>query len=242
MGIVFVGVFFVLRLCYLAAGRIELSEDEAYQWLWSKHPALSYYSKPPLIAYLQWIGTAIWGDTEFGIRFLSPVLAASLSIGLLLFFHAQGRSRAGFWLIAMLGAAPMMVLGSTLLTVDAPSAFFWVAALIVAWRAIRSGLSLHWLLTGLCVGFGLLSKYTAVVQLASFAVFLAVWKPARRHFRLPGPWLACAVALLAFLPVIIWNVQHHWITVTHLAERGGLDECGIFSLAFWPSSFSPNGA
>ena len=26
------------------------SEDEAYQWLWSKHLALSYYSKPPMIA------------------------------------------------------------------------------------------------------------------------------------------------------------------------------------------------
>ena len=41
-GYVLVWLLLLVRLAYLAAGRIELSEDEAYQWLWSKHPALSY--------------------------------------------------------------------------------------------------------------------------------------------------------------------------------------------------------
>src|SRR5438067_7020617 len=93
-GYLFVAVFFVLRLAYLAAGRIELSEDEAYQWLWSKHLALSYYSKPPLIAYLQFLGTSLWGDTEFGVRFFSPVLAAGLSVCLLRFSAGLGYARA----------------------------------------------------------------------------------------------------------------------------------------------------
>src|SRR6267142_4742240 len=128
-GCIFVGIFFISRLIYIASGRIELSEDEAYQWLWSKHLALSYYSKPPLIAYLQFLGTSLWGDTEFGIRFFSPVLAALLSIPLLKFMARQGYARAGFWLIVILGATPMMALGSTLLTVDAPSVFFCVAAM-----------------------------------------------------------------------------------------------------------------
>src|SRR5689334_17965470 len=103
-GYIFVAIFFILRLAYLASGTIELSEDEAYQWLWSKHLALSYFSKPPLIAYLQFLGTSIWGDTEFGIRFLSPVLASVLSIALMRFFAGQQRARAGFWLILILAA------------------------------------------------------------------------------------------------------------------------------------------
>jgi len=222
-GYVFIAVYFLWRLVYLAAGRIELSEDEAYQWLWSKHLALSYYSKPPLIAYLQFLGTSIWGDTEFGIRFLSPVLAVMLSIILLRFMARQGYARAGFWLIVILGATPLMGLGTTLLTVDAPSVFFWVAAMIAGWGAIQSGSLREWGWMGLWLGLGLLSKYTAVVQLASLAIFLAVWPRARGHWRTPGPYLALGIALLAFLPVIWWNIQHDWITVTHLAERGGLD-------------------
>src|ERR1039457_7563270 len=57
-----------------------------YQWLWSKHLALSYYSKPPIIAYLQFLGTHIWGDTEFGVRFFFPVIGALLLVLLFLFF------------------------------------------------------------------------------------------------------------------------------------------------------------
>jgi len=51
LGYVLIVASFVVQLVYLSAGKIELSEDEAYQWTWSKHLALSYYSKPPFIAY-----------------------------------------------------------------------------------------------------------------------------------------------------------------------------------------------
>ncbi|PYI88485.1 MAG: hypothetical protein DME26_03545, partial [Verrucomicrobia bacterium] len=52
-GYVLIGLLTLARWLYLASGSIELSEDEAYQWMWSKHLAPSYYSKPPLIAYTQ---------------------------------------------------------------------------------------------------------------------------------------------------------------------------------------------
>lgn len=56
LGYLVIVVLLLARLGYLASGKIELSEDEAYQWTWSKHLALSYYSKPPLIAYTQFLG------------------------------------------------------------------------------------------------------------------------------------------------------------------------------------------
>ncbi len=223
-GYIFIAVFFASRLAYIASGRIQLSEDEAYQWLWSKHLALSYYSKPPLIAWLQWIGTRLWGDTEFGVRFCSPVLAGLLSVGLLRFIAAEANARAAFWLVVVLAATPLLAVGSTLLTVDAPSVFFWVAALIAGWRAMQSDGLKYWCWTGVFTGLGLLSKYTAVAQVLSWGVFFTLWAPARRHLRRPGPYVALGIALLAFLPVIWWNHQHGWITVTHLKERGGLTE------------------
>src|SRR5262245_21529480 len=166
-GYVFVAVFFVSRLLYLAAGRIELSEDEAYQWLWSKHLALSYYSKPPLIAYLQFLGTSLWGDTEFGIRFFAPVLATLLSISLLRIIATAVNARTAFWLILILASTSLLAIGTTLLTVDAPSVFFWVAAMITGWRAVQSERLAPWCWTGVFIGFGLLSKYTAIVQALS---------------------------------------------------------------------------
>ena len=231
-GYFFIGLFFLSRLVYLASGRIELSEDEAYQWLWSKHLALSYYSKPPLIAYTQFLGTRIWGDTEFGIRFFSPVFAASLSLALLRFLAAEVNARAGFWLVVILAATPMLAVGSTLLTIDAPSVLFWVLAMVAGWRAVQTGRIRDWCWTGLWFGLGLLSKYTAVGEILSLLLFLAWWAPAREHLRRPGPYVALSIALLAFVPVLVWNSQHGWVTLTHLKERGGLDHAWKFQPRF----------
>src|SRR5215831_15163554 len=237
----FIIIFLLSRLIYLACGRIELSEDEAYQWLWSKHPDLSYYSKPPLIAYAQFIGTWIAGDNEFGIRFLSPVLAAALSFLLLRFVAREVNARAAFWLILILAATPLLAVGSTLLTVDALSVFFWVAAMISGWRALnadptqalgnRSALE-NWLWTGLFLGLGMMSKYTAATQIVSWAIFFTLRPASRAHLRRAGPYAALAISTLAFLPVLIWNSRHNWITLTHLAERGGLGEPWRFKPKF----------
>src|SRR5258708_30698507 len=83
LGYVLIGALLLFRLGYIASGIIELSNDEAYQWLWSKHLALSYYSKPPGISLIQFCGTHLWGDSQFGVRFASPVFAAVLSLLLL---------------------------------------------------------------------------------------------------------------------------------------------------------------
>jgi 4-amino-4-deoxy-L-arabinose transferase-like glycosyltransferase len=61
-GYLLIALLLLFRLGYIASGTIELSNDEAYQWLWSKHLALSYFSKPPGIAFIQFAGTALWGE------------------------------------------------------------------------------------------------------------------------------------------------------------------------------------
>jgi 4-amino-4-deoxy-L-arabinose transferase-like glycosyltransferase len=230
---IFIGFFLVSRLAYLAAGRIELSEDEAYQWLWSKHLDWSYYSKPPLIAVLQFISTSVFGDTEFGIRFFSPALAAVLSMVLLRFLAAEVSARAAFWLVLILAVTPMLAVGSTLLTIDAPSAFFWAVAMIAGWRAVQTGKVSAWCWTGLFTGLGLLSKYTAIVQILAWGVFFILWRPARAHLRRAGPYLALSIALVAFAPVIWWNSQHDWVTLAHLHDRGGLTEPWRFQPRFF---------
>jgi hypothetical protein len=232
-GYVLIAVLFLFRLGYIASGRIELSEDESYQWLWSKHLALSYYSKPPLIACTQFLGTSIWGDRELGVRFFSPVIAAVLSVLLLRFFAREVNIHAGFWLVVIASTTPLMAVGGTLMTIDPLSVLFWTAAVISGWRAVRLDSTRHWLWTGLWMGLGFLSKYTALFQWLCWAVFFVLWKPARVHLRRPGPYLALLVNALCTLPVLIWNARHDWITVTHLEGRGGLHSAWVPTLRFF---------
>ena len=99
------------RWCTSLSGVIQLAEDEAYQWVWSKHLALSYYSKPPLIAYTQFLGTSLWGDTAFGVRFFSPLITAVLGFVIFRFFAREVNARAGFFLLLIVTATPLIVRG-----------------------------------------------------------------------------------------------------------------------------------
>jgi membrane-associated phospholipid phosphatase len=225
LGYIAIGITFTARLIYLAIGRIELSEDEAYQWLWSKHLALSYFSKPPLIAYTQWLGTHLFGDNEFGVRFFSPVCSAIGSLVALRFFAKNITARAGFWLVAVANVTPMLAAGSILMTIDPLLALFWLLAMFAGWRAVQvDGAAKHWALVGLWMGLAFLSKYTALLQWLGWAVFFLLWKPARIHLRRPGLYVALLINVLCAIPVFIWNSQHDWITTAHVADNAKLDE------------------
>ena len=224
LGYVVIFIALALRWTYISGGTIELSEDEAYQWVWSKHLALSYYSKPLLIAWTQFLGTTLWGDTAFGVRFFSPLIAAVLSLVLLRYLAREVSARAGFWLVMILGATPLLAVGATLMTIDPLSVLFWTLAMIAGWRAVQSDSTRSWLAVGLWMGLGFLSKYTALFQLLCWAVFFAASPLARRQLRRPGPYFALVILALCTIPVLIWNQQHNWITVTHVASNGGLNQ------------------
>ena len=223
LGCLLILVMLAGRWLYLASGAIELSQDEAYQWLWSKHPALSYYSKPPAIAIIQLVGTLLFGDTEFGVRFFSPLFAAITSLLLLRFLAREAGARPAFWLLLVATATPLLGIGTILMTIDPPLVLCWNWAMIAGWRAAQpDGRTRDWLMVGLAMGLGFLCKYNAIYQIICFGFFFVIFPPARIHLRKSGPWLALLIFLLCTAPVIIWNVQHGWITAHHVAGNAGL--------------------
>jgi membrane-associated phospholipid phosphatase/4-amino-4-deoxy-L-arabinose transferase-like glycosyltransferase len=243
LGYIVIAVLFLARLAYIGGSTIELSEDEAYQWQWSKHPALAYYSKPPGIAVAQWIGTHLWGDTAFGVRFLAPCVTALMSLLLLRFFAREATAKLGLFVVLAATATPLLSVGAVLMTVDCLSVLFWTLAMLSGWQAVRST-DAHvranesrtwasalrpWLWTGLWLALGFLSKNTNAFQLLCFALFFVLWKPARAQLRTAGPWLALGLVALALLPQLLWNAQHGWATVEHLHNRAGLAQAWKFT-------------
>jgi 4-amino-4-deoxy-L-arabinose transferase-like glycosyltransferase/membrane-associated phospholipid phosphatase len=232
LGMVLILALMIGNWIYIASGVVTLSEDEAYQWIWSKHLALSYYSKPLLIALTQYAGTHLWGDTDFGVRFFAPLIAGVTALAVMRFFARVANARTAFWLSLVLATVPLLSVGSTIMTIDPLSCMFWILAMIAGWDALQENGSLkNWFFVGLWMGLGFLSKYTALFQLASWALFFAHDAPSRKHLRRPGPWLALLVNALCTLPVVIWNNGHHWITVRHVAEGGHFDEPWAFTIA-----------
>jgi membrane-associated phospholipid phosphatase len=235
LGYLLIALALVGRWIYLASGVINLSGDEAYQWLWSKHLALSYYSKPPGIAVLQRISTTIFGDTELGVRFFSPLIAALMGMLLLRFTAREIGERPAFVLLLMTFAAPLLVAGSVLMTIDPPLVLCWMCAVVAGWRAMQpDGKARDWIFMGLALGLGFLFKYTAALQLVCWLIFFLLKPAARIHLKNSGAWLALGIFALCTLPVVIWNAQHSWITVNHVAGDAGLHGDWHFTLDyFW---------
>ena len=243
LGYLVIFALLIVRWVYIASGTIDLEKDEAYQWLWSKHLALSYYSKPLGIALLHFLGTSLWGDTAFGIRFFPPLFAAILSVMVLRFFAREISARAGFWLLLIVTATPLLGIGTILMTIDPPLVLCWTWAMIAGWRAAQpDGQTRHWLIVGLAMGLGFLCKYTAACQIVCWAILFALWPAARAHLRRPGPWLALLIFLACTTPVIIWNAHHGWISAHHVAGNAGLDKQWHPTLRyFWDFLFAEAG-
>jgi len=69
--IIFIITLFIAKIYILNALNIDLFYDETYYYYWSKHLNFGYYSKPPMIAYVIYIFTHIFGNSELAIRLTS---------------------------------------------------------------------------------------------------------------------------------------------------------------------------
>jgi 4-amino-4-deoxy-L-arabinose transferase-like glycosyltransferase len=198
-----------LRLIF--AGAIDLRTDEAYYWTWSKENVLSFLDHPPMIAWFIRFGTAIFGDTNLGVRFAGIV--AMLVTQLLLadmVRRVTGDLRAVVLAILMPEAALYYGL---LMAKVAPDTALIPFAVAMVWALVRLAQSNEprwWLVAGLFAGLALLSKFTAIMLLPAVVAFAVVPDWRRRWLFSPYPWLAALIALIVFSPVLIWNTQHDW--------------------------------
>jgi hypothetical protein len=208
--------------------RLELVPDEAYYWLWSKHLAASYRDKGPAIAWIIALGTRMFGDSVFGIRFFAVLLSTGSSWLLFGLTRRLYDERMALWCLLMATVMPMLVVGSILVTIDILSVFFWALAAILGWDILHRGTSLEWFGLGLAIGMRFLAKFTNDVQMACIAVFL-LWS--KKHRPLLASRNMCVVGaafLLAITPLIWWNLQTGWVHIMALHSRSGVE--GAFHL------------
>ncbi|MDB5503699.1 MAG: glycosyl transferase [Tardiphaga sp.] len=201
----------LLRL--IAAAWTPLTFDEAYYWMWSKHLAGGYYDHPPMVAVVIWLGTLIAGDTEFGVRVVSVLLALPMSWAVyrtaeLLF----GGQRVACSATLLLNATLMAAAGTMIVTPDAPLLVASSFVLLALAQVLATGQGAWWIAVGVAVGLALLSKYTALFFGPAILIWLIAVPKLRRWLLSPWPYLGGIVALAVFSPVILWNADHQWVS------------------------------
>ncbi|MGI9536076.1 MAG: glycosyltransferase family 39 protein [Desulfocapsaceae bacterium] len=212
-----VAALIVLKLLYL--GLPELMEQEAYYWNYAQHPDLSYLDHPPLAALLIWLGTGVFGTTEFGVRigaFLSWFATAYFTYRLTSdIFHRT----AAWGSVLLVSLLPLYFGTGFVITPDSTLHAAWAALIYFLYRSLIKGSSKAWLGVGISLGLGLLSKYTIVLLGPGIVCFLLIDKRARSWFLRPEPYGAVVLGLLLFAPVLIWNYQNDWISFLFQGEQ-----------------------
>jgi hypothetical protein len=221
----------LFRFWYL--GCTGLVPDEAYFWVWSKHFALSYRDKGPLVAWTIALGTRIFGDTVFGIRFFAVLLSAGTALQLYRLAQRLYDDRTALWCVGVGVTIPLLAVGAILMTIDPLSVFFWAWGANLSWQAYETGKMRYWLMLGLAIGVGFLAKFINAVQLVCVILFLG-WSPPHRRFLFSRQSLGLLLAFgVSSFPVFWWNVQTGWVHFQALHERSGIKH----SFGFHPGEF-----
>src|ERR1700738_5208201 len=196
----FIVALTLVRLSML--GSTDLEFDEAHYWMWSERLAPGYFSKGPGVGFAVRARPMLFGPTEFGVRFWSPILAAGTSLMLFYFGKRLFNENAGLWTVIVFNVTPIFNIGAFVMTTDALSFFFWTAAMFTFWSAVEKSprFSFYWPITGLLIGLGFLGRFTNAFEVACVLLVLAFAPRLRQEFKRPGLYLLLGVFLVCTIP------------------------------------------
>jgi len=210
------------------AALLDLGQDESYALAISRPFQWSFFDHPPTAFWIAGLMQAIFGRELPPVLFRLPfVLMFTVSTWSL--FALTRRfygARAGLWAAGLMTTAPFFFASAGGWVVpDGPL----VLALLLAALCLTGALApasvnesrwREWLLAGLFLGLAFLSKYQAA--LAALGALGVLLTPANRYWlRRPQPYVAALLALVLFIPVIVWNAENNWISFGFQLGRGG---------------------
>lgn len=209
-------IFLIFRVFYVLLYPIDLSPEEAQYWDWSRHLDISYYSKPPMVAYMNFISTSILGNTELGVRINAILLSFLLSLITYFFVKRIFDERVALISSVFPNLFVGFAINSVIFTTDAPLIFFWALSVICFYFAVEKNEIKLWLLTGFFAGLAFLSKYPAVFLLPFGILYILLVKPSLlKDLKI---YTSLVVAFILSLPVLIWNLEKDFISFKHVSN------------------------
>ncbi len=213
----------VVRLLF--AAWLPLFPDETYYWEWSRRLAGGYFDHPPMIALLVRAGAILGIGGPLGVR-LGSVLAGTLAaVAVAGIARRLGGGEAAVRAAVILALMPLVASGLVLATPDAPLLAASAGGLYFVVRALqsvpRSRASLAWWsAAGVALGLAFASKYTSILLPLTITAAVLLRPSLRARLREPGPYVACLLATLVFLPVLQWNAAHDWVSFRFQLAHG----------------------
>jgi hypothetical protein len=193
-------------------GEYGIFRDELYYLACGQRLAWGYVDHPPLVAVMARAGQLLFGDSVPGIRVIPVGLAAFL----VMLTGALARRFGGGPGAQVLAGAAVAIAPSYLflfhiLSMNSADVVLWTMALYLGVVALQTNRGWPWLAVGFVAGVGLLNKHSML--LLGTGLFAGLLLSARQHLRRPWVWMGGAIALVLFLPHVLWQVRNGWPTL-----------------------------
>ncbi len=215
-----------LALLVATANRYGYHRDELYFRVAARHPAWGYDDQPALTPLLGRLSESVFGEDPRGLRVVSAVAIAIVVVLVALIARELGAGRAGQAVAALATAASgaAMAVGH-LVSTTTFDVLVWVTVVLLVARILGGGDERQWLLVGLVVGLGLENKNLVLLLVGSLACGCLL---DRRLDLARNPWLwaGAALALLLWVPNLLWQAHHGWPQLELADEIGNEDPIG----------------
>jgi Dolichyl-phosphate-mannose-protein mannosyltransferase len=207
------GAIFLIHA--LLSGRYGYFRDELYYLACGRHLAWGYVDHAPMIGLVARVALLLGGSLH--VLRLIPALAGALMVALTILIAREiggGRFAQGLAGLCVM-TVPVFLATDGLLTMNAFEPLFWMGCIYVLIRIVNTGDSRLWIWFGVLAGLGLENKHSTLFF--GFAVAIAILLTAqRRELAKPWVWFGFAIALLIFLPNLLWEIHNHFPTLEDL--------------------------
>ncbi|MGB8258693.1 MAG: glycosyltransferase family 39 protein [Terracidiphilus sp.] len=208
-----IGVAAVVTLAHLATnGRYGFHRDELQFLSDARHLDWGFVAYPPLTPFVEHVSMSLFGLSMVGLRLASVVAQAIALVAVGLMAREFGGGRlAQFTATLAVALSPVPLFNGTEFQYTSFDFLWWVLIAYFVARFLRTENPRWWLGIGGIIGLGLLTKYAIVFYIAGVLAGLAL-TPARRVFLSRWFWAGVALALVLFLPNLVWLARHDFIS------------------------------
>jgi hypothetical protein len=204
----------------LTGNRYGFQRDELATLDDARHLAWGYVAYPPVTPFFGRLSLLLFGTSLAGFRFFAGLAQATAVVLTGLMARELGGNR-GAQLVAAAAGIPFCLGGGALMQYVSFDYLFWTLTAYFVVRLLKSDDARWWVAIGSAIGLGMLSKYTMVFFVTGLTAGVLLTQT-RRHLASKWLWLGIAAAVLIFLPNLIWQSQHGFVSLDflrHIHER-----------------------
>jgi hypothetical protein len=189
-------------------GRYGFHRDELQVLDDARHLDWGFIVYPPMTPFIERVGLELFGVSLVGLRMFSVLAQAAALIITGLMARELGARRLAIVVAALaVAVSPLPLFEGTEFQYSTFDYLWFVLIAYFLIRLLKSDDPRWWLGVGAAIGLGMMTKYTMgffVVGIVGGVLFT----PARRFLKSPWLWCGAAVAVLIFLPNLLWQIRH----------------------------------